>query len=201
MLMLFLVQGLIAEEITGFSSKHAQVLKAPNNSDGFVINLPNSRRNEARADTQMQFLDETLVATMARCRAGKLKYFPHYEGTQVESPLRDGKLLLQPRDGKAVVKVLLPSSFDDGCLAEILFTGLVGGGNNDPKDPKLPVLVYTTLSSSTFMIDVPGLIAVCKKGGFTIVDSRFYSLKEPTAPPRKIRLEVDLQLQLVYLLF
>lgn len=175
-------------------------MKAPKNSGGFVINLPNSAGSTQRLLFTMGFRGETLAKTFTRHLSGHLLYTSTSKGTEVVNPTQDrsGRLAAYGSDGKTTVQLLLPSKdFLLGGLVAVQTTQKVGSGSK--KGPRVPTTVYFTISSDSLLLDVPAVLAAAKSGNITDFTLRFYNLHGK----EKVRLDLfaDVTGDSVHLIF
>ncbi len=159
------------------STSSGSSLKAPKNSGGFVINLPNSLRGKQRALYTTSFAGESLPKTILRHLAGHLSFLSTTAGTEVTNASLDrtGRLATYGTDGRTTVGLLLPSKeFSHGGLVAV--QAMQKAGSSSKKGPQVPSVAYFTIGSDNLLLDVPAVLAASKSGNISDFELRFYNL-------------------------
>lgn len=178
--------GALGSSITGSS------MKAPKNSGGFVINLPNSGGNTQRLTYSTGLMGESLAKAVSRHLAGQLNFVSTHWGTEVTNPRQDrsGKLALFPTDGRTTIGLLLPTKdFLMGGLVAVEIPASAGSGSK--KGPSLPTVVYFTITSDNLLLDVPAVIAASQAGNVNDFTLRFYDLQAQEKVRLDLKVDVD----------
>jgi len=182
------------------STNSGSTLKAPKNSGGFVINLPNSGKQTTRLSYSTGLIGESLNKALSRHIAGQLNFVSMTWGTEVTNARQDrsGILATYFADGSTTIGLLLPTKqFRMGGLASVEISSMVGSGSK--KGPQVPTIVYFTISSDNLMLDVPVVIAAAKAGNISDFTLRFYDLQAQERVRLDLHVDVDGQsLQLIF---
>lgn len=174
---LLLVGNLLADENdsqTIFNGS-GQPLKAPKNSGGFVINLPNSYNNTKVDQTTVALVGENLLSAYARYLGGNLKFLPVLTGVDVvnDGAMLEGKLGLTKNDGATTVQVLLETSvFSEGGVLQVL-TWKEESPTKQRSAP-VPAQTWYVLGSSVLLLDVPGILSSAQLGDYNHLEFRLY---------------------------
>ncbi|MEZ5989775.1 MAG: hypothetical protein R3F30_11760 [Planctomycetota bacterium] len=154
---------------------NSQPLKAPKNSGGFVINLPNSYNPTKVDETTVSLQGETLINAYSRYINGCLTFAPVVTGVDIvnDGDPMTGEMLLTKDDGSCKAQVLLETDvFANGGVLE------VRTWFQDPKHPTpyVPACTWYVIGSSVMQLDVPGILAMGQQGGFNHVEFVLYDL-------------------------
>jgi hypothetical protein len=182
------------------STNSGSTLKAPKNSGGFVINLPNSGKQATRLSYSTGLIGESLNKAITRHVAGQLNFVSMAWGTEVTNARQDrsGILATYFADGSTAIGLLLPTKeFRMGGLASVEVSSMVGSGSK--KGPQVPTIVYFTITSDNLMLDVPVVLAAAKAGNISDFTLRFYNLQAQERV--RLDLHVDVDGQSVQLIF
>lgn len=182
------------------STNSGSSAKAPKNSGGFVINLPNSVGSAQRLLYTTGFMGESLAKTYTRHLSGALAFVSTKAGTEVTNATMDGsgRLATYGADGTTTVALLLPSKeFAKGGLVAVQTNQKTGSGSK--KGPQIPTTVYFTITSDNLLLDVPAVLRAAKAGNLTDFTLRFYNLQGK----QKVRLDLyaDVPGDSVHLIF
>lgn len=182
------------------STNSGSSTKAPKNSGGFVINLPNSVGSAQRLLYTTGFMGESLAKTYTRHLGGQLSFLSTKAGTEVTNATMDGsgRLATYGADGTTTVALLLPSKeFAKGGLVAVQTNQKTGSGSK--KGPQIPTTVYFTITSDNLLLDVPAVLRAAKAGNLTDFTLRFYNLQGK----QKVRLDLyaDVPGDSVHLIF
>ena len=182
------------------STNSGTSLKAPKNSGGFVINLPNSQGSQQRLTYATGLMGESLGKALARYLSGQINFVAHTWGTEATRALATQTCSLASfgADGSTTIALLLPTKdFRMGGLASVEVAQKSATGSK--RGSQIPTTVYFTITSDNLMLDVPAVIAAAVAGNNNDFTLRFYDL----SAQEKVRvdLHVDVDGNSVHLIF
>jgi hypothetical protein len=155
-----------------------QMLKAPKNTGGLIINLPNSSKSRKVEQTTVDLIGETMGLALARHVAGNLAFNLTQDGVQVTNEEKDGKggLITRTEDGASSVMVLLENQhFGGGAVAEITTIPVQSQGSKRYSKQQ-PVTSYYLMTSNVMGLDVPAILGAGKSGSFDRIQIRFFTI-------------------------